>query len=137
MRIGHSDVFLTEACEYTNSFLSFHPTMNIILNVEEDHLDFFKDIDEIRTSFKKYTELLPDDGYLIINSAIDDYHYFYEDSHCHVITFGLDASISNFSAKDFHIDDKGDYCYTLLYNNEEKCKVALKVPGEQIGRAHV
>lgn len=130
MRIGHSDVFLTEACEYTNSFLSFHPTMNIILNVEEDHLDFFKDIDDIRTSFKKYTELLPDDGYLIINSAIDDYHYFYEDSHCHVITFGLDASISNFSAKDFHIDDKGDYCYTLLYNNEEKCKVALKVPGE-------
>lgn len=52
MRIGHSEVFLTEACEYTNSFLSFHPTMNIILNVEEDHLDFFKDLDDIRASFK-------------------------------------------------------------------------------------
>ena len=130
MRIGHSEVFLTEACEYTNSFLSFHPTMNIILNVEEDHLDFFKDLDDIRASFKKYTELLPDDGYLFINSGIEDYSYFYRDSNCNVITFGLNPQTSNYSATDFHIDNKGDYCYTLLYNNEEKCKVALKVPGE-------
>ena len=130
MRIGHSDMFLTEACEYTNSFLSFHPTMDIILNVEEDHLDFFKDLDDIRASFKKYTELLPDDGFLIINSSIDNYRYFYEDSRCHVITFGLNPDTSNYSAKDFHIDDKGDYCYTLLYNNEAQCKVSLKVPGE-------
>ena len=130
MRIGHSELFLTEACEYTNSFLSFHPTMNIILNVEEDHLDFFKDLDDIRASFKKYTELLPDDGYLVINSGIEDYSYFYRDSNCNVITFGLNPQTSNYSATDFHIDDRGDYCYTLLYNNEEKCKVALKVPGE-------
>lgn len=130
MRIGHSDMFLTEACEYTNSFLSFHPTMDIILNVEEDHLDFFKDLDDIRASFKKYTELLPDDGFLIINSSIENYQYFYKDSKCSVITFGLNPENSNYSAKDFHIDDKGDYCYTLLYNNEARCKVALKVPGE-------
>ena len=104
--------------------------MNIILNVEEDHLDFFKDLDDIRASFKKYTELLPDDGYLVINSGIEDYSYFYRDSNCNVITFGLNPQTSNYSATDFHIDNKGDYCYTLLYNNEEKCKVALKVPGE-------
>ena len=127
---GSLELFLTEACEYTNSFLSFHPTMNIILNVEEDHLDFFKDLDDIRSSFKKYTELLPDDGYLVINSGIEDYSYFYSDSNCNVITFGLNPQTSNYSATDFHIDDRGDYCYTLLYNNEEKCKVALKVPGE-------
>ena len=48
IRAGKSDIFLTEACEYTNSFLSFHPTLNVILNVKADHLDFFKDIDDIR-----------------------------------------------------------------------------------------
>ena len=130
MRIGHSGVFLTEACEYTNSFLSFHPTMNIILNVEEDHLDFFKDIDDIRLSFKKYTELLPDDGYLIINSAIKDYSYFYRDCCCTVITFGMDANNSNYSAANMRLGDNGDYCYTLLYNNEAQAEVSLKVPGE-------
>ena len=130
MRIGHSDIFLTEACEYTNSFLSFHPTMNIILNVEEDHLDFFKDIDDIRLSFKKYTELLPSCGYLIINSAIKDYPYFYKDCRCNVVTFGMNADNSNFSASNIRPGNDGDYCYTLLYNNEPQAEVSLKVPGE-------
>ena len=57
IRIGHSPFFVTEACEYTNSFLSFFPKVGIILNVEEDHLDFFKDIDDIRNSFHKFAAL--------------------------------------------------------------------------------
>lgn len=48
IRVGHSDLFLTEACEYTNSFLEFYPLYSIILNVEEDHMDFFKDIEDIK-----------------------------------------------------------------------------------------
>ena len=64
-RVGGNKYFVAEACEYTNSFLSFNPTMNIILNVKEDHLDFFKDIDDIRHSFKLFTEKLPSDGTLI------------------------------------------------------------------------
>jgi len=58
IRLGKSDIFVTEACEYTNSFLSFFPTINIILNVQEDHLDFFKDIDDIRHSFKMLVILM-------------------------------------------------------------------------------
>ena len=69
-RVGGNKYFVAEACEYTNSFLSFNPTMNIILNVKEDHLDFFKDIDDIRHSFKLFTEKLPSDGTLIINSIL-------------------------------------------------------------------
>ena len=129
LRIGNSQIFLTEACEYTNSFLSFKPTMNIILNVEEDHLDFFKDINDIRLSFKKYTELLPSDGTLIINSAIDDYEYFYKDSDCKVVTFGMDNK-SDFSAKDIKVDEHGHFSYTLLYKNEAVCDINLKVSGE-------
>ena len=52
IRVGQSETFLTEACEYTNSFLSFFPTIGIILNIDADHLDFFKDIDDIRHSFQ-------------------------------------------------------------------------------------
>ena len=61
LRVGHSSNFITEACEYTNSFLSFCPTIGVILNVQEDHLDFFKDIDDIRHSFRRYAALLPAD----------------------------------------------------------------------------
>ena len=56
IRVGHSDNFITEACEYTNSFLKFNPSLEIILNIEEDHLDFFKDINDIRHSFRKFAE---------------------------------------------------------------------------------
>ena len=64
IRIGKSDVFVTEACEYTNSFLSFFPTVGIILNIEEDHLDFFRDLADIRNSFRRFAQLLPADGCL-------------------------------------------------------------------------
>ena len=71
LRLGASDKFITEACEYTNSFLSFSPTIAVILNVEEDHMDFFKDIDDIRLSFKKFAALLPADG-LYQHHALQD-----------------------------------------------------------------
>ena len=73
IRVGNSEVFLTEACEYTNSFLHFFPKISVILNIDEDHLDFFKDLDDIRRSFRKFAELLPADGTLVINGEIPDY----------------------------------------------------------------
>ena len=69
IRVGGPDVFLTEACEYTTSFLHFFPTIGIILNIEEDHMDFFKDLNDIRRSFRRFAELLPTQGLLIINSG--------------------------------------------------------------------
>ena len=59
IRVGSTDLFVTEACEYTNSFLSFFPRIGMILNIEEDHLDFFKDLEDIRNSFHKFAKLLP------------------------------------------------------------------------------
>ena len=61
IRVGQSDVFLTEACEYTNSFLNFHPRYALILNIEEDHMDFFKDLDDIRCSFHRFACNVPPD----------------------------------------------------------------------------
>ena len=53
IRVGNSEIFVTEACEYTNSFLSFFPKISVILNIDEDHLDFFKDLEDIRNSFHR------------------------------------------------------------------------------------
>ncbi len=61
-RIGGDEFLVAESCEYTNSFLSFFPTIAVILNIKADHLDFFRDIDDIRTSFKRFAHLLPDNG---------------------------------------------------------------------------
>ena len=129
IRVGKSDLFVTEACEYTNSFLSFNPTLNIILNVKADHLDFFKDIDDIRHSFKLFTEKLPSDGTLVINTDIDNYEYFYQDTDCEVITFGSDPARSMYSAADINHDEYGRCSYTLLINNKPSGTIKLSVPG--------
>ena len=128
-RVGGNKYFVAEACEYTNSFLSFNPTMNIILNVKEDHLDFFKDIDDIRHSFKLFTEKLPSDGTLIINTDIDNYEYFYQDTDCEVITFGSDPEKSMYSATNITYDKYGCCSYTLLINKEDSGTIELSVPG--------
>ncbi|EJW91378.1 UDP-N-acetylmuramate--L-alanine ligase, partial [gut metagenome] len=89
IRVGHSEIFVTEACEYTNSFLHFFPKIGIILNIEEDHMDFFKDLADIRNSFHRFACLLPEDGSLIINGEIDHYEEIAKDISCPVITFGM------------------------------------------------
>ena len=128
IRVGHSPYFVTEACEYTNSFLSFFPKIGIILNIEEDHLDFFKDIHDIRSSFRRFAALLPADGTLIINRTIPDVEEIYEGLPCRVITFGgKDADYSVFR---IHYDDKGCAEFELQSTGKPPCTFKLSVPGE-------
>lgn len=129
-RVGHSDKMITEACEYTNSFLSFSPTIGIILNVAADHLDFFKDLDDIRLSFKKYANLIPDNGALIINGDIDNVSYFTEGLTCNVITVGSDPETCMYSATNITYDEFARGSYDLVINGEFKCHVTLSVTGE-------
>ena len=56
-RIGQGDTIVLESCEYTDSFLNFSPTLAVILNIEEDHLDYFKDLADIQKSFRKFASL--------------------------------------------------------------------------------
>lgn len=128
-RVGHSGIFVAEACEYTNSFLSFFPKIGVILNVEEDHLDFFHDINEIRDSFHRFASLLPDDGTLIINAAIPRYEELTEGLSCRVITFG-DAPSCDYSFASLSYDEHGHPNYTLVRKDGDTLPVALHVPGE-------
>ncbi|MCM1183015.1 MAG: UDP-N-acetylmuramate--L-alanine ligase [Roseburia sp.] len=129
IRVGKSDYFVTEACEYTNSFLSFFPRISIILNIEADHLDFFKDIDDIRHSFRRFARLLPKDGFLIINNDIDNMHELTDGLDCTVVTFGRDAS-AGYSCTDVSYDALGRGTYTLLKNGSPDGTVRLGVVGE-------
>ena len=129
IRVGKSEYFVTEACEYTNSFLSFFPRISIILNIEEDHMDFFKDIHEIRDSFHRFAGLLPEDGYLIINSNIERYKEVTADLCCDVVTFGTDSA-SDYSYTDLSYDEFGRPSFTLLKKGEPQYKVSLGVVGE-------
>ena len=126
-RIGHSDLFVTEACEYTNSFLSFFPKIGVILNVEADHLDFFKDIDDIRNSFHQFAKLIPDDGVLIINGEIPGADVILKGLSCKVVTFGSTPEY-DYYPKQISYDENGHASFVLVKKDSEK-PVSLGVPG--------
>ncbi len=129
-RIGSGDYFVTEACEYTNSFLSFFPKISIILNIEEDHLDFFKDLADIRNSFTQFAQLLPKDGLLIINGDIENHSAITADLTCPIITFGSDASC-DYSFSDLAFDEMARPTFTLVKHGEKTTQTySLGVTGK-------
>lgn len=127
-RIGHSGYFVTEACEYTNSFLSFFPKIGVILNIEEDHLDFFKDLAYIRNSFHRFASLLPADGTLVINADIPDYQMITAGLSCKVVTFGMEGDC-DYTPSDITYDGHACAHYTLHRKNAAPLPVTLNVPG--------
>ena len=131
IRIGRSGYFVTEACEYTNSFLSFNPTVDIILNIEEDHLDFFKDINDIRASFKKFAGLLPADGLLVISSDIEDHEEITAGLACRVVTVSATGE-ADITARNVSFDGFG----CASFDVERIGRITLRVPGaHNIGNA--
>ncbi|MCI9022887.1 MAG: UDP-N-acetylmuramate--L-alanine ligase [Dorea sp.] len=127
IRVGSSDVFVTEACEYTNSFLHFFPKIGIILNIDADHLDFFKDLDDIRNSFRRFAELLLEDGTLIINTCIPDLSEITEGLACKVITYGDNG---DYSAADISHNERGEASFDLLRHGTLTDRIELSVNGD-------
>ena len=135
IRVGKSDYFVTEACEYTNSFLSFLPKIGIILNIEEDHLDFFKDLADIRHSFREFAKLLPEDGTLIINGEIPDLQEITGGLSCKVITYCTkpmtsDGTVADYYPSDIKHDKSGNPSFILHNGGDASRNFALQVPGE-------
>lgn len=129
IHIGKTSNFITEACEYTNSFLKFHPTIGIILNIEAEHLDFFKDLDDIRNSFHEFAELLPDNGTLIINADIDRYEEITAGLKCRVLTYSVSNHDADFSATDIEFDELGCGRFTALENGKPVSHYSLNIVG--------
>ncbi len=91
-RVGQKkDLILLESCEYCNSFLHFFPTVAVILNVEADHLDFFKDLDDVKRSFRKFALRTPEDTGIVVANADDfDTMDCLKDLPRKVVTFGVE-----------------------------------------------
>ncbi len=127
-RIGGTGTFLMEACEYTNSFLSFFPKISIILDIDADHLDFFKDLEDIRRSFRKFAELLPADGLLIINADDPAYKMIARDLPCRVITYSM-SNKGLYTADLVTYNADGNASFRVLKHGEPIGSFSLEVPG--------
>ena len=128
LRVGNSQVFISEACEYTNSFLNFRPKYSIILNVVAEHLDFFKDLDDVRCSFEKFAANTRPEGATIINGEIENYEELVEGLPNKVVTYGFDSRF-DFYAKDITFDENACGMFTAMYQGRELLQVHLNVPG--------
>ena len=128
IRVGQSDYFVTEACEYTNSFHSFFPYISIILNVDADHLDFFSGIEEIIESFHTFAKNLPDNGTLVVNGDMDCLPQITNDLTCNILTFGLESTNRYYPAN-IEADAKGHMNYTLMVDGVAQETVHLNIGG--------
>ncbi|MCR4782880.1 MAG: UDP-N-acetylmuramate--L-alanine ligase [Lachnospiraceae bacterium] len=129
VRVGQSDYFVTEACEYTDSFLSFYPMHTIILNIDAEHLDYFKTLENERKSFHKFASNTKKNGFLYINGSIPNLSEITDELSCKVITFGLDDSF-DYHAKDITYDELGHASFTPVAFGEELPRITLHVPGK-------
>ncbi|MBO6065758.1 MAG: UDP-N-acetylmuramate--L-alanine ligase [Lachnospiraceae bacterium] len=136
LRIGNSKEFLFEACEYTNSFLKFHPSDALILNIDADHLDFFKDLDDIRHSFRLFADKVEEGGRLIINGEIPNIDRFLDGYHGTVDTYGIlpegvapSDSPYRYTAANITFDGFGCASYDLYRDGVLETRVKLSVPG--------
>ena len=131
IRIGGKKYFVAEACEYHSSFLSFFPKISVILNVEEDHLDYFRDLDHIIETFHGLAELTADSGVVLFNC--DDPNVLKAMKGCtkQNIAFGItDQRNYDFNPIDISHDEKDCYSYTLMVWGEKSVRVKLSVPGK-------
>jgi len=128
LRVGKSNIFVSEACEYTNSFLHFYPRYSIVLNVEAEHLDFFKDIHDIRNSFHQFLSNTKKDGAILINGEIENYEELTAGLTQKVITFGL-TDACDYHPADITFDEKACASFTAMYRDTPVMQVSLNVPG--------
>ena len=128
-RVGNSDHFIIEACEYVESFLKFSPKAEIILNIDNDHLDYFKTFENIKYAFIKYVKLLPDDGLLVINGDDKNCLDLSQYTNAKIITYGINNTNVNFCAKNIEFDNDAFASFDVYKNGKFFEKIKLSVPG--------
>ena len=127
-RVGHSDYFIIEACEYCESYLSFKQRSAIVLNIDDDHLDYFGNIDNIQKSFEKYVSHLPEDGYLVVNADDERCYNLRNATKAKVISIGS-GQFADWYYEDLDFDDEGCPSYNAYYKGEDKGRITLRVTG--------
>jgi UDP-N-acetylmuramate--alanine ligase len=127
--VGKSDYFITEACEYFESFLKFYPYVGAILNVEEDHLDYFKDIDHIMSAFYKFAKLIPKEGSLVVCADNENAMKVAESADCNLLTYGIEKN-ADYMASNINYDQFGHPSFAVSFRNNEIGLFSLNIPGK-------
>lgn len=128
-KIGHSELFVAEACEYTNSFFDFFPQYSVVLNIEEDHLDFFKDLADIRASFLHFMNNTKKNGLVVINGEIEHVDELLASLTSRYVTFGLHDDCTYY-AQNIQYDRLGYAEYDLYKDGKLLSHIKLALPGE-------
>lgn len=127
-RVGNSDYFIIEACEYCESYLNFKQRSAIVLNIDSDHLDYFGSIENIEKSFQKYVSLLPENGYLILNRDDERCYNLRNYTKAKVITVGS-TDEADWTWKNVCFDEDGFATYSVYNKDINKGNITLKVAG--------
>jgi len=128
VRLGQSEHFITEACEYVRSFLTLRPTAIIINNIDDDHLDYYKDIDEIIDTFADFVRLLPEGGRVFANTDDENTRKALAKCDAQVVSYSLSGQ-SDFSVRDVTFDAVGCPSFTVTEKGAEIGRITLNVPG--------
>ena len=129
VRIGDSTYFVTEACEYCESFLKFYPHIGIVLNIEEDHLDYYRDLNHILEAFKKFARLIPQEGSLIVCGDDANAMQIVNDATCNVVTYGTHKAHCDWRAQNIHWSKQGFANFDVAYRGNDLGNITLRVPG--------
>ncbi len=128
-KVGNSEYFIIEACEYVESFLKFRPKAEIVLNIDNDHLDYFKNFDNIKNAFIKYVKLLPNDGVLVVNADDENCLDLCSNTSATCITYGIHNKNANFTADNIMFDNNGFAGFDVFKNNVFYEHIQLSVAG--------
>ena len=128
-RIGRGGAFLAEACEFRRSFLKLKPTMAVVLNIDADHLDCYKDIDEIEETFGQFLHLLPESGLAIGKGTDERVLRQLSRLSCRTETFGMTEDC-DWHPEGLAEDDRGYASYDLYHGREKIGHVTMQVPGD-------
>ena len=128
-KVGNSEYFIIEACEYVESFLKFSPKSEIILNIDNDHLDYFKNFENIKNAFVKYVKLLPDDGLLVVNGDDKNALDLIEYTNATSITYGISNKNTDFFAVNIVFDNNGFPEFDVYAKGEFYGRIKLSIPG--------
>jgi len=128
VEIGGSEYFVTEACEYMDSFLQLHPNIGVILNIDSDHLDYFKDMEHIVKSFRTFVEQIPENGILIAYGDNPFVKGILRDR-TNKITYGYSEG-NDFYAENISFNEKGFPNFDIYHKGNKVIHLELSVPGE-------
>ena len=128
-KVGNSEYFIIEACEYVESFLKFSPKSEIILNIDNDHLDYFKNFENIKNAFVKYVKLLPDDGLLVVNGDDQNALELTKHTNATTLTYGITNKNTDFFAVNIVFDNDGFPEFDVYSRDNFYGRIKLSVPG--------